>query len=291
MSAEHNTDLKDLKLGFFGSPQIAVWVLEELEKVGILPSLIITNPDTPQGRKMLLTPTPVAVWAEARNIPLLKLPSLKTPEVEAQLKASGCELFLVAAYGKLIPQNILDIPKYKTLNTHPSLLPLLRGASPVRSAILQDMNPSGVTIMELTQGMDEGPILIQEEIEIPEEAWPLRGTELDELLFKKGGEMLAQILPSWINGEIAVQEQDHAQATYCTKITKEMGELDLSADPYQNLLKIRAFDGWPGTFFFAEKNGERIRVKVVDATIENGALVITKIIPEGKKEMDYTDFK
>jgi methionyl-tRNA formyltransferase len=279
------------KIAFFGTPHLSVWVLDELEAKGILPSLVITNPDTPQGRKMILTPTPVAVWAETRNIPVLKLPSLKTPEVEEELKASGCELFVVAAYGKLIPQNILDIPKYKTLNTHPSLLPLLRGASPVRSAILQDMNPTGVTIMELTHGMDEGPILVQEEVTIPKEAWPIRGNELDEILFKKGGKMLAEILPAWIDGTCIPKEQDHSQATYCTKITKEMGELDLTADPYQNLLKIRAFDGWPGTFYFTEKNGEKIRVKIVDATIENGALVITKIIPEGKKEMDYKDFK
>lgn len=278
------------KIAFFGTPHLSVWVLDELEAKGILPSLVITNPDTPQGRKMRLTPTPVAVWADTRNIPVLKLPSLKTPEVENELKASGCELFIVAAYGKLIPQNILDIPKYKTLNTHPSLLPLLRGASPVRSAILQDMNPTGVTIMELTAGMDEGPILVQEEIEIPKESWPIRGDELDEILFKKGGKILAEVLPSWINGEIAVQEQDHSLATYCTKITKEMGELDLTADPYQNLLKIRAFDGWPGTFFFTEKNGEKIRVKIADATIENSALVITKIIPEGKKETTFTEY-
>jgi methionyl-tRNA formyltransferase len=288
---QSNDNMKNLKLGFFGTPHLSVWVLDELESQGILPSLVVTNPDTPQGRKMLLTPTPVAVWAEARNIPVLKLPSLKTPEVENELKASGCELFIVAAYGKLIPQNILDIPKYKTLNTHPSLLPLLRGASPVRSAILQDMNPTGVTIMELTAGMDEGPILVQEEVSIPDEAWPIRGNELDEILFKKGGKILAEVLPSWINGEIAVQEQDHDQATYCTKITKEMGELDLTADPYQNLLKIRAFDGWPGTFFFTEKNGEKIRVKIVDAELDtNGSLNILRIIPEGKREMDYKDF-
>ena len=103
------------KIAFFGTPQLSVWVLDELEKAGILPTLIVTNLDAPQGRKMLMTPTPVAVWAEARNIPILKLPSLKTPEVEEELKASGCELFIVAAYGKLIPQNILNIPKYKTL--------------------------------------------------------------------------------------------------------------------------------------------------------------------------------
>lgn len=281
----------DTKICFFGTPHLSVWVLDELEAKGILPSLVVTNPDTPQGRKMILTPTPVAVWAEARNINVLKLSSLKNPEVESELKASGCELFVVVAYGKLIPQAILDIPKYKTLNIHPSLLPLLRGASPVRSAILQDMNPTGVTIMELTLGMDEGPILIQEKVEIPKGSWPIRGNELDEILFKKGGKMLTEILPAWIEGSCAPQEQDHANATYCAKIAKEMGELDLTADPYQNLLKIRAFDGWPGTFFFTEKNGERIRIKVVDAKIgSDGTLSITKIIPEGKKEMDYKDF-
>ena len=286
-----NDTLKNIKLGFFGTPHLSVWVLNELESQGILPSLVITNPDTPQGRKMLLTPTPVAVWTETRNIPVLKLASLKDPDVESQLRASGCELFIVAAYGKLIPQNILDIPKYKTLNTHPSLLPLLRGASPVRSAILEDMNPTGVTIMELTAGMDEGPLLVQEEVEIPTVAWPIRGNELDEILFKKGGKMLAEILPKWKDGTCVPYEQDHTRATYCTKITKEMGELDLTAYPYQNLLKIRAFDGWPGTYFFVEKNSEKIRVKVIDAEIgSDGSLTILRIIPEGKKEMDYRDF-
>ncbi len=281
----------DTKIAFFGTPHLSVWVLNELESQGILPALVITNPDTPQGRKMMLTPTPVAVWAEARTIPVLKLASLKSPEVESLLKASRCELFVVAAYGKLIPQAILDIPKYKTLNTHPSLLPLLRGASPVRSAILQDMNPTGVTIMELTAGMDEGPLLIQEEVAIPKEAWPLRGNELDEILFKKGGTMLAEILPNWIDGTCIPHEQDHARATYCTKITKEMGGVNLKDDPYQNLLKIRAFDGWPGTFFLQEKSGHKIRIKIVDAEIgSDGSLTILRVIPEGKKEMDYKDF-
>jgi methionyl-tRNA formyltransferase len=279
------------RIAFFGSPNIAVWVLEELAQANITPSLIITNPDTPQGRKLLMTPTPVAEWADARGIETYKPTSLRAEETMTTLETRGCELFIVAAYGKIIPERILDIPAYKTLNMHPSLLPKLRGASPIRSAILEDMNPTGVTIMELTAGMDEGPILAQEEVQIATEDWPLRGTELDEFLAQKGGALLAEILPKWVRGELTPVEQDHTKATYSKKITKEMGELNLADDPYTNLLKIRAFDGWPGTYFFVTKNDMRIRVKIVDAKLApDGSLNILRIIPEGKKEMSYEDF-
>jgi methionyl-tRNA formyltransferase len=254
MNTQHDTDLKNLRLGFFGSPQIAVWVLEELEKVGLLPTLVVTNPDAPQGRKMILTETPVATWASSRKIHTIKPTTLRDTSIEEELKTHSCDLFVVAAYGKIIPQTILDIPKYKTINMHPSLLPKLRGASPIRSAILNNMNPTGISIMILTAGMDEGPLLTQEEVQIPSEAWPIRGNELDELLAKKGGTLLAETIPRWVAGEITPQEQVHEDATYSTKITKEMGLIDLHDNPYQNLLKVRAFDGWPGTYFFIEKD-------------------------------------
>ncbi len=283
-------NLKDIKLGFFGTPQIAVWVLDELKSGGVLPSLIVTNPDAPQGRKMVVTPSSISVWAEAHGIPVLKPVSLTDAQVPDVLRASGCDLFIVAAYGKIIPENILNIPKYKTINVHPSLLPKLRGASPIRSAILEDMNPTGISIMVLTPGMDEGPILAQEEVLIPSEDWPPRGLVLDEMLAKKGGALLARIIPEWIQGNITPKEQDHAEATYSKKITKEMGLIDLNDDPYTNLLKIRAFDGWPGTYFFHEKNGVKTRIKIVDATIEDGKLKILRVIPEGKKEMGFDNY-
>lgn len=277
-------------IAFFGTPQIAVWVLEELEKAGVIPNLVVTNPNAPQGRKMLMTPTPVSLWAEAHGIETLKPASLRDGAVVEQLRASGCELFIVAAYGKMIPDSILEIPKFKTLNVHPSLLPKLRGASPIRSAILADMNPTGVSIMELTHGMDEGPLLAQKEFSIAREKWPLRGAELDELLFREGGALLASLLPDWVVGAITPTPQV-GEPTYCTKITKDMGEIDFTADPYQNLLKIRAFDGWPGTYFFIEKNGVRVRVKIVDAELApDGSLKILRVIPEGKKEIAYEDF-
>lgn len=145
--------------------------------------------------------------------------------------------------------------------------------------------------MILTAGMDEGPILAQEKILIPAESWPIRGNELDELLAKRGGALLAKTIPAWIHGEITPQEQAHGEATYSTKITKEMGHIDLAGDPYQNMLKIRAFDGWPWTYFFTEKNGTRIRIKIADAELDaQDNLKITRIIPEGKNEMLFEDF-
>lgn len=278
------------KIAFFGSPHIAVWVLEELEKGGIVPSLVVSNPDTPQGRKLLIAPTAVSAWAEERSIPILKPESPYEEAFISALGESGCELFLVAAYGKILPETVLNIPKHKTLNWHPSLLPKLRGPSPVRSAILEDMNPTGVSIMILSREMDEGPIVAQEEVLIPKESWPMRGYELDELLARKGGELLVRVLPDWIAGNITPKEQEHKEATYTKKLTKEMGLVHLNDDPYKNFLKIRALDSWPGTFFFCEKNGQHIRVKITDALFEDGTLKITKVIPEGKNEMPYEDF-
>lgn len=279
-----------VRIAFFGTPQIAVWVLEELEKEGIVPALVVTNPDAPQGRKMILTPSPVSVWAETRGITTLKPRTLKDSEVIAALKTSQCSVYVVAAYGKMIPEQVLTIPQYGVLNMHPSLLPKLRGASPIRSALLENINPTGVTIMKLTTGMDEGPILAQEEVLIPNEAWPPKGSILDEMLARKGGVLLAQILPLWVQGMVSVREQVHTEATYATKITKEMGCIDLHDDPYANFLKIQAFDGWPGTYFFHYKNGVKTRVKIIDAEYTDGVLSIKKVIPEGKREIDFKEY-
>ena len=275
---------------FFGGEPLGVPVLETLATEGCFPTLIVCNPDRPQGRKMLLTPPPVKVWAEAHSIPVFQPESLKDTATYATLTEYSADLFIVVAYGKIIPKNILDLPKFKTLNVHPSLLPKLRGASPIRSAILEDMNPTGVSIMILTPGMDEGPILAQKEVLVPKETWPLRGTELDTLLADVGGKLLVETVPAWIAGAITPQEQQHEDATYTVKITKEMGLIDLNDDPYKNLFKIRAFDGWPSAHFFHEKNSVQTRIKIVDADLKDGKLHITRVIPEGKTEILYEDF-
>jgi methionyl-tRNA formyltransferase len=276
-----------LNMVFFGTPQISVFVLEELEKKGIIPSLVVTTPDKPRGRKMKLTPTEVKEWAQVRDIPVMQTEKI-TPEFIIELNESapkeGWDVFVVAAYGKLLPEKLLEIPKFEVLNVHPSLLPRLRGASPIRGAILADEKEVGVSIMLIDKEMDHGPILAQEKVELRE--WPPHGSELDETLARKGGEMLGDVLPKWIKGEITPQEQDHGKATFTKKIIKEDGLVDLNDDSYQNLLKIRALEGWPGTYFFIDEK----RVKIIDAELENGELKITRVIPEGKKEMDYDVF-
>lgn len=283
--------LKNIKLGFFGTPELAVLVLEALYTAGLTPCVVITNPDAQQGRKMVLTPPLAKVWAQAHGVFVLQPQSLRTDDtVEKYLLAEKIDLIIVAAYGKIIPESILSIPKHGTINVHPSLLPRFRGASPIRSAILNDERETGVSIMLLDAELDHGPILAQKKIQCEKELWPIRGKELDRILGKAGASLLVETIPKWIAGEITPKEQNHVDATFCTKITKEMGELNLSANPYQNLLKIRAFDGWPGTFFFHERDGKRMRIKIVDAAVENGALKITRIIPEGRNEMAYEDF-
>lgn len=276
---------------FFGTPDIAVTVLEKLKEKDLIPALIVTAPDRRQGRGMTLTPSPVKVWAMEEGIDVITPEDFDTdPSLDILLNSSW-DLFVVVAYGAILPKNIIDIPEHGTLNVHPSLLPKLRGASPIRSAIREDMRETGVSIMKMDEKMDHGPLLAQARIEIEEDDWPIRGRILDDILAHAGGELLAETIPGWLQGTLTLEEQKHEDATFTKKITKDMGEVDLSNDPYTNLLKIRAYDGWPGTYFFHEKNGTNIRVKIEDAELaSDGSLHVLRVTPEGKKEMSYEDF-
>lgn len=282
------------KIVFFGTPQIAVWVLEELKTAGFIPELIVTNPDRPKGRKMTLTPPPTKVWADDNGVETLQPESLKNPEVIETLRRYDSDLYVVTAYGSIIPEEILKLPKHGVLNMHPSLLPEFRGASPIRSAILEDKRETGVTIMLVDEKLDHGPILAQELADIRDKEWPLDGQVLDERLARLGGRLLAETLPEWIAGNIDPQEQDHEHATFCAKITKDMSELHIDPlnlpkgkEAYQMLLKIKAFFGWPETFFI--HNGKRVKIK--DANLnDHGQLEILKVVPEGKNEMSFENY-
>lgn len=278
----------NVRFAFFGTPEIATVVLDELARALFLPSLIVTRADSPSGRGKILTPPPAKVWADKKNI-LVMQPKKITPEVIAELARDEWDLFVVAAYGKILPQSLLDIPKHGTLNMHPSLLPRLRGPSPIRSAILTDEKEIGVSIILLDAEMDHGPTVAQEKIKIME--WPPRASDLEQTLAHAGGELLSKVLLPWVNDEIEAREQDHGKATFCTMTKKEDGFIDLANDHYKNLLKIRAFEDWPGTYTFFKRNNQKIRVQIVDAHINSeGALQINTVRPEGKRDMLYADF-
>lgn len=275
---------EDLKILFFGTPEFAKNTLEIMKNEGFLPKLIITGQDKPKGRKLIITPPEVKIFAKENNIPFLQPKSLKTEEFFNELKSFGhFDLGIVCSYGKIIPKNILEVPEGGNINVHPSLLPKLRGPSPIQSAILEE-DETGITIMQVDEEMDHGPILLQKKISI---YWPPYIDDLENVLAKEGGVMLCEAINMFIENRLSPKEQDHGKATFCKKIEKEDGFLNLEDAPETNLRKIRAFRNWPKAYFFKEISGKQTRIIVTSASIESGNLKIEKVIPEGKKEMDY----
>ena len=272
---------QDFNFIFWGTPDVASKTLEILKKNGYRPSLIITAPDRPKGRKMIITPPAVKIWAIENNIPYIQ-PEKLDEEFSNRLKVISYKLSIVVAYGKIIPENIINLPKLGSLNIHYSLLPKYRGASPVEKAILNGDKETGITIQKMEYKMDRGPIIAQEKIKIGnDETTPL----LRKTLIKIGGELLVKTLPNFINGKIKLIPQNEDEATYCKKIKKEEGLIDFNDNPIKNYNKFRAYVTWPRIFFF--KNGKRIII--TDAMLENGGFKILKIIPEGGKEIDYKE--
>lgn len=279
----------EIKFTFFGSSPISVTSLNSLRDAGYMPTLIVTQPDKPQGRHLKLIPSPVKVWAIENKIEYVTPEDIKSDELFEVVKKVNANVGILVSYGELIPHLLIDIFPKGILNLHPSLLPKLRGPSPIETAILNDMKDEvGVTIMLLDDEMDHGPILAQRNV--PIDKWVPTKSELYENLSTEGGKLLAETLPKWLAGEISPKEQDHKNATYCEMIEKKDGQIDLGDDGYKNLLKIKAYEDWPGAFFFFKHKNKDIRVKITDADYIDGVLVIKKVIPEGKKEMNYSDF-
>ncbi len=268
-----------LKFVFFGTSVEAVYVLEALHEKGFVPSLVVTPPDAPVGRHQELTPPLAKKWAVDHFISSFQ-PEKINDEAIATLSEEDADVFVVVGYGKILPQKLIDLPKFKTINIHPSLLPLYRGPTPVQAAILNADKETGITIMTIDAEVDHGPIIIQEK-------YPLRGhetePELTKILFTRGGYLLTEILPDWLAGKITPTEQEHARATYTKKIKKEDGLVELAGDPVKNYNKFRAYFHWPRTFFFKDNK----RIIITEATLEDGKFIIKKVIPEGGKEVNY----
>lgn len=273
---------------FFGTSALSVHVLETLFKNGIAPVLIVTTPDTEKGRGLELQFSEAKAWAQSHNIPVISPTSLKTEEVKNELEKINANFFLVASYGKIIPRDIFNLPPKKTLNIHPSLLPKLRGATPIQTAILEEKE-TGVTIMVIDEEVDHGDIITQEKTDFP--VWPLPYLEAEKVLAEAGANLLIKILPDWLSGKIESKAQDHTQATFTKKIEKKDGEISLNDSAEKNYRKFCAFTPWPSVYFFVKKDDKNIRVTIKDAVLENNTFIIKRVTPEGKKEMDYEAFQ
>jgi methionyl-tRNA formyltransferase len=266
-----------MRIIFFGTPELCIPYLEVLAAEHDL-ILIVCNPDQPVGRKQLLTPPPTAAWAKSQGIPCLQPNRLKG--FEDELLEYNADIHVVIAYGKIIPNIIINQPKYGTLNVHYSLLPRWRGACPVESSVLHGDTETGVCIQQMRYELDTGPILEQESITLSgdEYARELR----DGIMGEIGMRLLRNVLGQIRAGDVNPIEQSESGITLCYRIQKSDGELLASDDDMTRWRKYRAYMPWPGVFYF-DQDGKR--VKITQAEFKNGKFVIEKYIREGEVEV------
>ena len=285
---------KNISYAFFGTGALAESVLASLVRAGYIPKLVVTKPDSAQGRHLQLTAPHIKVWAEIKGIKVFQPVSLKEVSTDSPLHTEKFDVFIVASYGKIIPDDILTLPAHGALNVHPSLLPLYRGPSPIESVLLDGFISSGVSIIKLDSDMDHGPLLVQTSFTINPET---NAGKMEVECGQIGGELLVSILEPYIDGSLIPKEQNHAKATLCKKITKDLGEITLTAPVDEIRRKFRALTPWPSLYFFIEHKDRKIRVKInsVDLTTFDEELtasdVILSVTPEGKHEMDWGSFK
>ena len=294
------------KIIFMGTPDFATPSLDALIKNNDFDVvLVVTQEDKKVGRKQILTPPPVKVLAEKNNIPVLQ--PIKIKEIENELNNIKPDFIVVVAYGQIISQNILDIPKYKPFNVHGSLLPKYRGAAVIQAPILNGDKKTGITIMEMEAGLDTGPILTQVEIILKKE-------ETAESLFNKlsilGANILPQSLIDYTEGKLKLKKQDDTQASYVKMLKKENGKIDWTSPAVQIERMVRALNPWPSTY--SNINNKTIKIlkvqnkildignyKVGEVFLDNGrlavqcgdeAIVIERLQMEGKKPMEVEEF-
>jgi methionyl-tRNA formyltransferase len=299
-----------MKVIFMGSPAFAVPALQNLVSNVYDIAAVYTQPDKKTGRGQQLMSCPVKQYAESIGLNVLQPVSFKDPDVVAVLANMEPDIIIVAACGLILPDAVLQIPKYKCINIHPSLLPRYRGPSPIAAAILSGDAITGVTIMLIEKKVDSGPILSQRAIPIADEDT----TEtLSRKLAEMGAEMLTTTIPDWAEGKIQPRVQNEGLASYTRMETKEDGRLDWNLPAVQLWRRVRAYYPWPGCFT-AWKSG---RLKVLKAIslpdpgsgspgqvmelgrteparvavrTGDGLLGLITVQAEGKKEMAAADF-
>ncbi len=295
-----------------GTPELGKTILEKLvASKTYAPGLVITQQDKPVGREHLLTPPPVKIFAEGHTIDVWQPQKLRDPETIGRIRTWAPDIIIVAAYGKIIPQEIIDIPPYGILNVHTSLLPRHRGASPVQYSILSGDQETGATIMRIDAGLDTGDIISQQSIAVV-------SSETTETLMGKlavlGADLLVETLPQWFEGTITPHPQDNAHATLTKIFKKEDGAITAEHTAEQIERMLRAFTPWPGVFMtLRDEEGKQKTLKLISVRIKpciptlpplsfsladapNGkkelllhakdsCLILDTVLPEGKKPM------
>lgn len=251
------------RIVFAGTPDFALASLRALVDSGQSVVAVYTQPDRPAGRGRRLTASPVKQYAEERGIAVLQPETLKDEGAAAELAALQPDVMIVAAYGLILPQNVLDIPTHGCLNVHASVLPRWRGAAPIQAAILAGDETTGVSLMRMTAGLDCGPVYSEKTVAIGQDE---SAGELHDRLAVLGGELLTQDLQRILDGELPPVEQDESLASYAGKIQKQDAELDWSLPAEELRRRIRAYNPAPGAFFFV--NGD-VRIKVWVASVDN----------------------
>jgi len=236
------------RIVFAGTPDFALASLMALVEGGRTPVAVLTQPDRPAGRGKKLTASPVKRYAEEHGIPVRQPATLRDEKAQEELAAFEPDLLIVAAYGLILPQAVLDIPRFGCLNVHASALPRWRGAAPIQAAILAGDAKTGVSLMAMTAGLDCGPVFHIEELDIgPRET----AGELHDRLAALGGEMLVAHLDAILGGELEAVPQDDARATYAPKIDKQDARIDWLLTAEEVTRRIRAYNPFPGAFCFS----------------------------------------
>lgn len=297
-----------MKIIFMGTPDFSVPTLDAIKKDGNEIVLVVTQPDKKKGRKGILTPPPVKEWAVKNNISIFQPVKLREKQNIEELEKYEADVIVVAAFGQILPKEVLDMPKYGCINVHASLLPKYRGASPIQWAILNGDDETGVTTMQMGVGLDDGDILLQKKVPISSED---TGGSLFDKLSKVGADLLIETLHLIEKNDIVRIPQDDEKATHVGLIKKDFGILSFDEENKYILNKIRALNPWPSAFtFYKDKMVKIWKAKSVsfnnkgyeygDLVVENkdellvvtrnGAISILELQEEGKKRIKAADF-
>ncbi len=267
--------------GFFGEA-----VLKNLLKENIIPKYIITSCDKPIGRHQTIESGPIKMMAIENNIPYFQPDKLRIEETLQKFKEIITEntICVVADYGKILPQSLLDLKTVDFINIHPSILPMFRGPAPLQNTILENKKDTGVTIIQMDQQMDHGPVVAQKEFSINKDIWPCSTKELSDILAKVAADLLIETLGKYENKQIVYIEQNHDQATYTKMIQKPDAEIFPDKDSIEDIYKkYQAYKLWPEVFYI-NKDFKRVKIKKMSKD------KIERVVVEGKSESDFVGF-